>query len=137
MVAVTPHHGLLVTTLLVLGASGGVAQEPVLGVDAILARVGARLERHYERARRIVSTEEVWVRSFTREMRAYGSPRWLEFEHRVEWAAEEAGGVDRFSDYLITGIVSIVLVALFVPMVPWLQRTIRRWNPGRDLGGEA
>ena len=93
MVAVTPHHGLLVTTLLVLGAGGGVAQEPVPGVDAILARVGARLERHYERARRIVSTEEVWVRSFTREMRAYGSPRWLEFEHRVEWAAEEAGGV--------------------------------------------
>lgn len=61
-------------------------------LPATLARVGARLERHFQRAQRIVATEEVWVRSFSREMRANGKARRMEFDYRVEWGATDGEG---------------------------------------------
>tara|TARA_B100001123_G_scaffold397238_1_gene480303 strand:- start:2669 stop:3580 length:912 start_codon:yes stop_codon:yes gene_type:complete len=60
-------------------------------LESLLTRAGAQLEEHYQRAQRIVSTEKVWVRSFHRNMRSNGSPRHMEFEHRVEWDAAGAG----------------------------------------------
>ena len=60
-------------------------QESDFDLDATLSRVGAQLERRYGRSQRIVSTETVWVRSFTHDMRPNGSPRRLEFERREEW----------------------------------------------------
>ena len=77
-----------VTGGLLLASAGAISgQEPVFDLEDTLARVGAQLERRYERSQRIVSTEMVWVRSFTRGMRSNGSPRRLEFERRVEWGA--------------------------------------------------
>ena len=79
---------------LLLGASdAALGQEPSLDLDATLARVGAQLERRYQRVQRIISTETVWVRSFTRDMQSNGSPRQLEFERRVEWGTSEEDGV--------------------------------------------
>ena len=79
---------------LLLADSGvSLGQDPLLDLDATLARVGAQLERRYQRAQRIVSTEMVWVRSFTRDMRPNGLVRRLEFEHRVEWGTSEEEGV--------------------------------------------
>jgi hypothetical protein len=79
---------------MLLAVSGeALGQEPRLDLETTLARVGARLERHYQRSQRIVSTENVWVRSFNRQMRPNGSPRRLEFEHRVEWSTVEDNGV--------------------------------------------
>ena len=79
---------------LLLAVSGAtLGQEPRFDLEATLARVGAQLERRYQRSQRIVSTEMVWVRSFTRDMRSNGSPRRLEFERRVEWGTSEADGV--------------------------------------------
>ena len=66
-------------------------QEPPFDLDATLARVGAQLERRYERAQRIVSTETVSVRSFTHEMRSNGRPRRLVYERRLEWRTAEDG----------------------------------------------
>ena len=86
--------GAVIAVSLSLAAGAGVTgQAPVSDLDGILARVGEALERHYRRAQRVVSTEEVWVRAFTREMRAHGAPQRLEFEHRVEWRALEEGEV--------------------------------------------
>ena len=79
---------------LVLAVSGAtLAQEPPFDLEAILARVGAQLERRYQRSQRIVSTEMVWVRSFTHDMRSNGSPQRLECERRVEWGTSEEDGV--------------------------------------------
>ena len=79
---------------LLLTVSGATrSQEPVFDLKAILVRVGGQLERRYQRSQRIVSTEMVWVRSFTREMRSNGSPRRFEFERRVEWGSSEEDGV--------------------------------------------
>ena len=66
-------------------------QEPAVDLDTTLARAGAQLQRRYERAQRIVSTETVSVRSFTHEMRSNGRPRRLEYERRLEWRTEEDG----------------------------------------------
>ena len=56
---------------------------------------------------------------------------------RIGAAAEMDGGVNRFSDYLVTGLVVMGCIVVFIPLVPWMQRTIRRWNPGHYPGGEA
>ncbi|HJN46675.1 MAG: hypothetical protein CL477_00005 [Acidobacteria bacterium] len=92
-----PVHRLFLTSafagMLLAISSDALGQEPAFDLEATLARVGARLERHYQRSQRIVSTEKVWVRSFSREMRPNGSPRRLEFEHRVEWNTFEDNGV--------------------------------------------
>ena len=69
------------------------AQTPAVDLDALLARVGGRLERYFQRAQSIVSTETVSVRSFDRAMRPRGRPRRLEYEQRVEWDAAGADGV--------------------------------------------
>ena len=69
------------------------AQTPAVDLDALLARVGGQLERYFQRAQSIVSTETVWVRSFDRGMRPRGRPRRLEYEQRVEWDDAGADGV--------------------------------------------
>ena len=51
------------------------AQTPAVDLDALLGRVGDRLERYFQRAQSIVSTETVWVRSFDRSLRPRGRPR--------------------------------------------------------------
>lgn len=68
------------------------AQESV-DLETILGRVGARLERRYERSQRIVSTEMVSVQSFDHDNHAAGLPRRLEFERREEWGELEDEGV--------------------------------------------
>ena len=78
---------------LLLSVSGAaLGQDPPFDLEATLVQVGAQLERRYQRSRRIVSTEMVWVRSFSRAMQSNGSPRRLEFERREEWRALEARG---------------------------------------------
>ena len=79
---------------LLLAVSGvALGQEPLFDLEATLARVGAQLERRYQRSQHIVSTEMVSVRSFTRTMRLNDLPRRLEFEHRTEWGTSEEDGV--------------------------------------------
>ncbi|MCH2135568.1 MAG: MFS transporter [Phycisphaerales bacterium] len=56
---------------------------------------------------------------------------------RIGAAAEADGGAERFGDYLVSGVATLVLVALFIPVVPWMKRTIRKWNPGHGPGGGA
>ena len=92
----TPAHRSLPALLwagLLLASVALPAQAPPVDVDALLARVGGQLERHFQRAQRIVSTETVSVSSFNRAMRRRGRPRRLEYEHRVEWDAAGADGV--------------------------------------------
>ena len=43
--------------LLAVSGAATLAQEPVFDLEATLARVGAQLERRYQRTQRIVSTE--------------------------------------------------------------------------------
>lgn len=69
------------------------AQAPAVDLDALLGRIGGRLEGYFQRAQSIVSTETVWVRSFDRGMRPRGRPRRLEYEQRVEWDGAGADGV--------------------------------------------
>ena len=94
---VNPSHRLLLAAAiggLVLAVSGAtLAQELSFDLEATLARVGAQLERRYQRSQRLVSTEMVWVRSFNHGMRSNGPPRRLEFERRVEWGTSEEDGV--------------------------------------------
>ena len=92
-----PVHRLLQASviggLLLTVSVATLGQEPLFDLEATLARVGAQLERRYQRSQRIVSTEMVWVRSFTHGMRSNGPPRRLEFERRVEWGPSEEDGV--------------------------------------------
>ena len=81
-------------SLLLLSPELLAGQEHQLDLEATLARVGAQLERRYERTRRIVSHEEVLVRSYGHGMRSSGSRR-LEFERREEWGVPEEGGAPR------------------------------------------
>ncbi|MDP7693522.1 MAG: hypothetical protein QGG89_16920, partial [Vicinamibacterales bacterium] len=84
-----PVHRLFLTSafagMLLAISSDALGQEPAFDLEATLARVGARLERHYQRSQRIVSTEKVWVRSCFRAMGPHGGPRRRELEHRGEW----------------------------------------------------
>ena len=79
--------------LLLMDSGAALGQAPIVDLEATLARVGAQLERRYQRSQRIVSTEMVWVRSFTRDMRPNGLVQRLEFERRVEWGTSEGDGV--------------------------------------------
>ena len=92
-----PVHRLLQASviggLLLTVSVATLGQEPLFDLEATLARVGAQLERRYQRSQRIVSTEMVWVRSFTHGMRSNGPRRRLEFERRVEWGPSEEDGV--------------------------------------------
>jgi hypothetical protein len=83
----------VVVGLLPAVSGGAFAQQDSFDLEGTLARVGARLEQHYQRSQRIVSTESVWVRSFTHDMRSNGSPQRFEFERRVEWGAFGEDGV--------------------------------------------
>ncbi len=90
------HRPLLASVIggLLLAVSGAaLGQEPLFDLEATLVRVGAQLERRYQRSQRIVSTEMVLVRSFTHDMRSNGWSRRFEFERRVEWGTSEEDGV--------------------------------------------
>ena len=90
-------HRLILTTvisgLLLVCTSAPQSQEPLFDLEVALDRVGAQLQRRYERSQRIVSTETVWVRSFNNNMQPNGAPRRLKFDRRVEWDATEEHGV--------------------------------------------
>lgn len=88
-----PLQASVIGGLLLAVSVATLGQEPLFDLEATLARVGAQLERRYQRSQRIVSTEMVWVRSFTHGMRSNGPPRRLEFERRVEWGPSEEDGV--------------------------------------------
>ena len=88
-----PLLAAVISGLLLVVSSAALGQEPLFDLEATLVRVGAQLERRYQRSQRIVSTEMVWVRSFNHNMRSNGSPRRLEFERRVEWGTSEENGV--------------------------------------------
>ena len=75
--------------LVVSGSAAG--QSAGLDLVVTLHRAGEQLEQQYQRSQRIVSTEEVWVRSFRHDMQSNGSPRRLRFEHRLEWGMSESG----------------------------------------------
>ena len=92
MPAHRPRPALLWAGLLLASVAVS-AQTPAVDLDALLARVGGQLERYFQRAQSIVSTETVSVRSFDRGMRPRGRPRRLEYERRVEWDAAGADGV--------------------------------------------
>jgi len=88
-----PLQASVIGGLLLAVSVATLGQEPLFDLEATLARVGAQLERRYQRSQHIVSTEMVWVRSFTHGMRSNGPPRRLEFERRVEWGPSEEDGV--------------------------------------------
>ena len=88
-----PLPALVLGGLLLTVSEAALGQEPLIDLEATLARVGAQLERRYQRSQRIVSTEMVWARSFTHDMQSNGPPRRLEFERRVEWGTSEENGV--------------------------------------------
>jgi len=79
--------------LLVATSGAALGQDALFNLESTLARVGAQLERRYQRSQRIVSTEMVWVRSFTHNMRSNGSVQRLEFDRRVEWGTSEENDV--------------------------------------------
>lgn len=84
----------LLSAGLALAAGAASAQTPVVDLEVMLARVGDRIERHFQRSQSIVSTETVSVRSFDRSMRSRGRMRLLEYERYVEWdAAGPDGGL--------------------------------------------
>lgn len=87
-------HWLVVLLVVRLApASGAVfAQAPAVDLEGLLARIGGRLERHFQRSQSLVSTETVSVRSFDRAMRSRGRPRRLAYQRHVEWDA--AAGED-------------------------------------------
>ena len=93
---VNPVHRVLLVSviggLLLVAPGDARGQELFVDLEATLARVGAQLERHYQRSQHIVATEDVWVRSFGHDLRSNGSPQRFEFEHRVEWGTFEEDG---------------------------------------------
>ncbi len=78
---------------LALSSGAGAGQAPAVDLEVLLARVGGRLERYFQRSQSIVSTETVSVRSFDRSMRSRGRPRRLVYERHVEWAPAAGDGV--------------------------------------------
>ena len=65
------HRPLLASVIggLLLAVSGAaLGQEPLFDLEATLVRVGAQLERRYQRSQRLVSTEMVWVPTWRRSL---------------------------------------------------------------------
>ena len=90
-----PAHRLavLLSAGLALISGTASAQAPEVDLEVLLARVGGRIERYFQRSQSIVSTETVSVLSFDRGMRLSGRPRRLVYERHVEWGAAGADGV--------------------------------------------
>lgn len=88
--------GLVLAAALWLGpAAPARAQAPPVELDALLARVGAQLEAHFERTQSILVTEVVSTRSFDRMMQLSGIPRRFEYERRIEWGEADDDGLPR------------------------------------------
>ena len=81
---------------LVAGASAipDAAQQPGPPSEDLaqtLARVGQQVERWYERAQNVVSTESMWIQPLRADLTPAGFPRRLTFELRVGWDPNRAG----------------------------------------------
>jgi hypothetical protein len=61
-------------------------------LSALLARIGARVEQYYTRARTIVCVETVTIQPLAHDLTADGRARRLVYELRVEWEPPRAGG---------------------------------------------
>jgi len=73
-----------------LGAvwSGTAARgEQTVDADGLLARVTERVERYYDRAQNIMSTESVEIQPLGSDMRSDGFSRRLVYEIRIAWEA--------------------------------------------------
>lgn len=68
---------------------------PVAGqtgnASAVMARVGAYVERYYATAQRVVAVETVTVQPLRSDLSSIDFPRRLEYDLRVEWNPGEAG----------------------------------------------
>jgi hypothetical protein len=77
----------------VLSASAGARQGGGAGeLTDLLARIGARVEQYYARARTIVCIETVVLQPLARDLTADGRARRLVYELRVEWEPSSADG---------------------------------------------
>lgn len=54
----------------------------------VIARVGDYIERYFARAQTIIATETVIVQPVTRDLEAFGPPRRVVNEVRIEWEAQ-------------------------------------------------
>jgi hypothetical protein len=70
--------------------SGQARTGPAL--DALLERVGERVEQYYARAQNIMSLETVRVQPLKTDLLSDGFPRRLEYELRVAWEPSEEPG---------------------------------------------
>ena len=74
----------------IVGLGGGAAAQERVGsvrLAELLARVGARVERYFERAQAIVCDERVYVRPMGYDSNTSGPVRVLGYELRVAWEA--------------------------------------------------
>lgn len=78
---------------------GGVNAQSAGGspVDVALARVGARVQRYFETAQSVVSTETVLIQPLSRSFAPEGRPRRLVYELRLAWEAPREGSVPEAS----------------------------------------
>jgi hypothetical protein len=84
----------LVSMVLVLGGTAGIAAQSADNLDQTLARVGERVLQWYDRAQTIVSTETVTIQPLRSDFAPDGFPRRLTYELRVGWDPESAGPGD-------------------------------------------
>jgi len=85
-----PRAAVALVTLLTATAA---AQAPSRSrLEALLTRVGARVEAYYARAQHIVCLETVRVQPLGYDLRSDGFARRLEYELRIAW--EPPGGAD-------------------------------------------
>jgi hypothetical protein len=76
--------------LATLASAPAAGQAPERDLQAMLARVGARVLEWYSRAQSIVSDEVVSIQTLRADMAPTGPPRRLAFELRVDWDPDSA-----------------------------------------------
>ncbi len=87
--------------LLVMLAAAVAAQAPQGStIDALLQRIGERVEEYYARAQSIVCLETVRVQPLKMDLLSDGFPRRLEYELRVAW--EPADGLGMLPEANVT-----------------------------------
>ena len=75
-----------------LSASAAAQQRGASDLSDLLARIGARVEQYYTRARTIVCIETVVIQPLARDLTSDGRARRLVYELRVEWEPPSADG---------------------------------------------
>lgn len=86
-------------TALICAAAAGVALAPdrpyaagqAGNAAAVMARVGAYVERYYATAQRVVASETVTLQPLRSDLSALEFPRRLEYDLRIEWTPGEDG----------------------------------------------